>query len=266
MANLQLSAVRPPAVAGLFYPADPVELRAAVNAHLCEAEHLGIRPKALIVPHAGYVYSGAVAATAYRQIMDRTSDIHRVAVLGPSHRVPFTGLAVPATAAFRTPLGDVAIDTVAIDRLAALPRVQVLNQAHTHEHSLEVHLPFLQVILDDFTLVPLVVGNVSSADVAAVLNAVWDDEETLVVVSSDLSHYHSYDSARRIDAETLGAIKRLDSGFIGPERACGCHPINGLLRLVAEKKLGVRVLDSCNSGDTAGDRSTVVGYAACAVF
>ena len=159
-----------------------------------------------------------------------------------------------------------AIDTDTVDRLAALPPVQVLNAAHTREHSLEVHLPFLQVILDDFTLVPLVVGDVSSADVAAVLNAVWDDEETFVVVSSDLSHYHSYDSARRIDAETLGAIERLDAGFIGPERACGCHPINGLLHLAAEKELGVRVLNSCNSGDTAGDRSTVVGYAACAVF
>jgi len=180
--------------------------------------------------------------------------------------VPFTGLAFPTTAAFRTLLGDVAIDTDTVDRLAALPPVQVLNAAHTREHSLEVHLPFLQVILDDFTLVPLVVGDVSSADVAAVLNAVWDDEETFVVVSSDLSHYHSYDSARRIDAETLGAIERLDAGFIGPERACGCHPINGLLHLAAEKELGVRVLNSCNSGDTAGDRSTVVGYAACAVF
>ncbi|MEE8304773.1 MAG: AmmeMemoRadiSam system protein B, partial [Candidatus Tectomicrobia bacterium] len=213
MANLQLSAVRPPAVAGLFYPADPAELRAAVNAHLCEAQPLGIRPKALIVPHAGYAYSGAVAATAYRQIMDWTSDIHRVAVFGPSHRVHFTGLALPTTAVFRTPLGDVAIDTDTVDRLAALPQVQVLNQAHAREHSLEVQLPFLQVVLDDFTLVPLVVGDVSSADAAAVLNAVWDDEETFIVVSSDLSHYHTYDSARRIDAETLGAIERLDSGF-----------------------------------------------------
>ena len=205
---------RPPAVAGLFYPDDPAELRGEVQRLLAAAGGIGAQPrkspKALIAPHAGYVYSGPIAAQAYARLAGQCGHVRRVVLLGPAHRVALRGLAVPATGAFETPLGAVPIDRDAITLLADLPQVVIDERAHAAEHSLEVHLPFLQQLLGSFSLVPLVVGAASTEDVAAVLERLWGDDTTLIVASSDLSHYRSYDDASRVDRDTLGAMLRLE--------------------------------------------------------
>jgi AmmeMemoRadiSam system protein B len=199
--------VRAAAVAGSFYPAQPQALRAAVRGYLRDAGPPGdVEAKALIVPHAGYVYSGAVAGSGYARIGASRARVERVVLLGPAHRVPVRGLAAPAADRFETPLGGVDVDREALERVLALPQVAVSEQAHALEHSLEVHLPFLQEVLGDFVLVPLVVGDATAREVADVLDLLWGGDETLVVVSTDLSHYHDYDTARRIDAETTRAI------------------------------------------------------------
>lgn len=255
--------VRPPAVAGSFYPADAAELRADVERYLLENPALGPQPKALIAPHAGYIYSGPVAARAYNLLQGKHA-IRRVVLIGPSHRVPLRGLAAPSADAFRTPFGDVPLDRNALDTLSDLPQVVTADAPHAWEHSLEVHLPFLQHALGDFTLVPLAVGIASPGAIAEVLNRLWDGEETLIVASSDLSHYHPYDVARRLDEETCEAIlaRRTD---IGGDQACGCHPVNGLLEVARRRGLSVELLDLRNSGDTAGPKDRVVGYGAFAL-
>jgi AmmeMemoRadiSam system protein B len=222
-------------------------------------------PKALIAPHAGYVYSGPVAASAYARLAARRGAISRVVLLGPSHRVYLRGLAAPDVDAFATPLGEVPIDRAWLARALELPQVQVLYRAHELEHSLEVHLPFVQVALGAFSLVPLVTGDASPREVAEVLDALWGGDETLVVVSSDLSHYHGYEQARRQDAETAHAIEALRPDAIGEDDACGRVPIRGLLVAAEKRGLGVRRLDLRSSGDTAGPRDRVVGYGAFAV-
>ncbi len=254
--------VREPAVAGLFYPDDPETLRQSLAGHLTAARTAEIVPKALVAPHAGYVYSGPVAASAYVLLEPVCDRIRRVVLLGPSHRIPFRGIALSSAEAFRTPLGDVPVDKEAAAIVATMPGVQVLDEAHALEHSLEVHLPFLQAVLNDFTLLPLTVGEATPEEVSAVLEAVWGGDETLVVISSDLSHYHGYEEAERLDEEVTRAVLALDAGFIDPEHACGCRPLNGLLTLASRKGLTAEVLDQRNSGDTAGDRLRVVGYAA----
>jgi len=254
--------VRPPAVAGLFYPADPATLDAEVAAMLAtarQAHHDTVPPKALIVPHAGYVYSGPVAASAYARLEAARTRIRRVVLLGPVHRVPVRGLALPDVEAFDTPLGRVPLDAAAVAQLRALPQVVVSDAAHAAEHSLEVHLPFLQKVLDAFTLVPLAVGEATSAQVREVLDAVWGGEETLVVVSSDLSHYLPYDEARKIDAETAGMILTLRTD-VDHRHACGGTPVNGLMEAARARGLQVQLVDLRNSGDTAGTRDRVVGY------
>jgi len=258
-----MSTIRPPAVAGTFYAADPVELRLSIRRHLADAavpdadEPL---PRAVIAPHAGYVYSGPVAASAYARLAAWRGRLRRVVLLGPSHRVYLTGVAAPSVDAFATPLGDVPIDRAAVTRLATLPQVHVRDDAHRDEHSLEVHLPFLQEILGPFALVPLVVGEASPEAVAQVIECLWDEPGTLVVVSSDLSHYHDYATARRLDAATTRAIEALDPSPIGPDDACGCRPVAGLLLAARRRGLGCRVVDLRSSGDTAGPRDRVVGY------
>jgi len=254
---------RYPAVAGLFYPDDPVELRAVVRGFLAGAEPCGVRPRALIVPHAGYVYSGAVAATAFRALQSVAGSVARVVLLGPAHRVAFRGIATPGTDCFETPLGGISLDREAIARLEALGLASANAPAHRQEHSLEVQLPFLQEVLGSFSLVPLVVGDADAEAVADVLQELWDGR-TLVIVSSDLSHYHRYDEAKRIDASTTEAIERCASDLNG-EQACGCRPLNGLLLACRRRGLSVITLDLRNSGDTAGDRSRVVGYGAWAI-
>ncbi len=260
-----MSTIREPAVAGLFYEGDPARLRESVDAMLATAAG-GATPKAIIVPHAGHIYSGPIAASAYALLRDAADTIRRVVLLGPSHRVGFLGLADSGVEAFRTPLGDIPLDRQAIDAIEALPQVHHLDQAHQLEHSLEVQLPFLQRVLGEFSLVPLVVGDAAPDEVAEVLGRLWGGPETLIVISTDLSHYHHYDEARRLDGATAGAITALRPEAIGYDDACGRNPLNGLLRLARERGLRIEQLDLRNSGDTAGDKDRVVGYGAFALY
>lgn len=256
-----MTSIRQAAVAGQFYPATAKELAAAVERYLSQATPpSGPIPKAIIAPHAGYLYSGPVAASAYARIRAAAGHIRRVVLLGPCHRVAVRGLALSSAQAFATPLGNVRVDGEAAERLLKLPQVHVFDETHFQEHSLEVHLPFLQVILGDFALVPLVVGDATADEVAEVLDALWGGPETLIVVSSDLSHYLGYDAARRLDQETCHAIESLDPNAIGEEQACGRVPVRGLLHLARQRGLSVVTIDLRNSGDTAGPRDRVVGY------
>jgi AmmeMemoRadiSam system protein B len=252
--------VRRPAVAGLFYPDDASELGELVRDCLQSRPASGIVPKAIIAPHAGYEYSGPVAGSAYSLVEQGRGTIGRVVLAGPSHRVPFKGLALSSATHFSTALGEIPIDQNAVAQIRALPQVTVLDAAHAREHSLEVHLPFLQVALGDFTLVPLVVGEASAAEVAEVLEQLWGGPETLIVVSSDLSHHHDYASARRMDAATSAAIEALRGEDIGDDDACGCVPVAGLLLVAQRRGLSARTLDVRNSGDTGGPHDRVVGY------
>lgn len=253
--------IRPPAVAGMFYPDDPDELVAMVDGMLQQAKVPPIAPRALIAPHAGYIYSGPIAAHAYATLKDR--DIQRVILFGPAHRVPLYGLGLPDADAFATPLGTIPLDQTAMAQVASLPGVQINNAAHALEHSLEVHLPFLQRVLPEFTLVPFCVGASTIHDVAGVMDALWDDPKSMIIVSSDLSHYLPYETARQIDAATVDAILALHQP-IEHEQACGATPINGLLEHARRYHLKAKLLDYRNSGDTAGDKAQVVGYAAIA--
>ena len=260
-----MRAVRPAAVAGMFYPGTPTVLSAAVQTYLADAGSMQATrdplPKALIVPHAGYVYSGPVAAPAYRRIAAGRASVRRVVLLGPVHRVPIRGLALPAAQAFATPLGTVEVDAEAAALALDLPQVQVSDAAHALEHSLEVQLPFLQTVLDDFKIVPFAVGDATAEEVGEVIDRLWGGSETLIVVSSDLSHYHPYAAARQIDRGTATAILALDAS-IDHEQACGATPINGFALCARRHHLKPELLDLRNSGDTAGDKSRVVGYAA----
>ncbi len=260
-----INSIREPAVAGSFYPAQSEALRQMVRGFLVEARAKGPRPvlppKAIIAPHAGYIYSGPVAASAYAALGEGAG-IGRVVLLGPSHRVGFRGLATTGAEAYRTPLGDIPVDRRAVACLERLPEVILLDQAHLLEHSLEVHLPFLQELLGTFDLVPLVVGETGPAPVAAALQRVWGGPETLIVVSSDLSHYHDYATARVMDAATSEAIETLHPERLDEDSACGRNPIRGLLLAARRKGLRGVTLDVRNSGDTAGPRDRVVGYGA----
>ncbi|GAB49583.1 hypothetical protein MOPEL_130_01900 [Mobilicoccus pelagius NBRC 104925] len=263
--------MRTPAVAGLFYDDDPDDLRASVDGLLDDArrrvppapEEDPATVRALLAPHAGYVYSGPTAAAGYLRVEACRDRISRVVLLGPVHRVPVRGLAHPEAAAFATPWGEVPVEPLSPELRASFPQLLDSRLAHAQEHSLEVHVPFLQRVLGEFTLLPLAVGGVGSKAVADVLDAVTsgaDDEATMVVVSSDLSHYLPYDDARRVDAGTLAQIEALDARIL-PEQACGAAPLDGALTWARRHGLRPRIVEACNSGDTAGDRRRVVGYA-----
>lgn len=258
-----MTTIRQPAVAGMFYPGDTKELHAMVQDLLGEIPPMNEPPpKAIIAPHAGYIYSGPIAASAYARLRRVRGKIERVVMLGPSHRVGFPGLATSSAETFRTPLGDIPVDTEAVAQLTALPQVRTLDQAHQLEHSLEVHLPFLQESLEHFKLVPLVVGDATADEVAEVLEQVWGGDETLIVISSDLSHYHDYATAVRMDRKTSEAIEKLKHEELQYDDACGRIPITGLLKLAQRKHLTVETIDLRNSGDTAGPKDQVVGYGA----
>ncbi|HBE93433.1 MAG TPA: AmmeMemoRadiSam system protein B [Gammaproteobacteria bacterium] len=255
--------VRNPAVAGMFYPDDPDQLSGDVEAMLAQADADIAPPKALIVPHAGYIYSGPVAATAYATLKRARSLIKTVVLLGPSHRVYFKGLAAPAADEFAMPMGSVPIDQGCIDQLLeACPFVQRNSAAHAQEHSLEVHLPFLQAQLDEFSLVPLVVGDATAEQVEQALDFLWGDAGTLIVISSDLSHYHDYATARQLDADTADAIEHLEPERLSGDKACGYLPVSGLLLSASCRNIHPQRVDLRNSGDTAGPRDQVVGYGA----
>jgi AmmeMemoRadiSam system protein B len=257
---------RPAAVAGMFYPDSPERLSRELAAMLANAaSEPEDCPKALIVPHAGYVYSGPIAASAFALLTRHKDAIRRVVLLGPTHRVAVRGLALPDCDAFATPLGKVPVDPAAVEAIRDLPQVVVSAPAHRLEHSLEVEIPFLQAVLGEFSLLPLAVGEASAHAVAEVLDRLWGGSETLIVVSSDLSHYLAYEDARQIDAGTARQIGNFDP-VIEHRQACGATPVNGLLLAARMRGLRVRQLDLRNSGDTAGDRQRVVGYAAFAFF
>lgn len=254
--------IRIPAVAGMFYPGTASVLAGMVRQLLADAKPSpALHPKAVIVPHAGYVYSGPVAASVYALLKPLAGIVRRVVLLGPTHRIPVRGLALPTADAFATPLGAIPIDREAAAAIADLPQVVRSDPPHVPEHSLEVQLPFLQAVLGTFTLVPLAVGDASGADVAEVLDRLWGGDETLIVVSSDLSHYLPYALARQVDGDTAERILALQVP-IDHEQACGATPVNGLLQVARKRHLQAHLVDLRNSGDTAGDRSRVVGYGA----
>ena len=255
--------VRRPAVAGSFYPAQPDRLRRQVVDLLADAgTALKITPKALIAPHAGYIYSGSTAAAAFATLPGSAQIFARIVLIGPAHYVAIRGVAIPTADAFETPLGRVPVDRTTLSKITDLPFVSRNDAAHAPEHALEVELPFLQTVLPSFTLLPLVVGDATAHEVAHVLARLWSGPETLLVISSDLSHYHAYETARGLDAATAGAIENGDWAGFGPGQACGYLPIAGLLIEANRHKLKARRLSLCNSGDTAGSRHQVVGYGA----
>jgi AmmeMemoRadiSam system protein B/AmmeMemoRadiSam system protein A len=267
-AGIAGATLRPAAVAGMFYPGNAPQLAAEVSELLDGVENFEPRlgfPKALIVPHAGYIYSGAVAARAYDELAAARGVVKRVVLLGPSHYVAGRGLAIPLVDYFETPLGHLRIDREALRSLADLKQVVKSDPAHAQEHSLEVQLPFLQKMLGEFSLVPLSVGAATNAEVAQVLERLWGGPETLIVISTDLSHYHAYDEAKRIDGATLARIQGLATDLTHDE-ACGATALNGFLGLCRDRKLLPLLLSACNSGDTAGGKARVVGYSSFAVF
>ncbi len=254
---------RKPAVAGLFYSAENKQLVKDVQVLLARAKHQTCLPKALIVPHAGYVYSGSVAAAAYATLNSIAGRIRRVVLLGPAHRFAFSGVALPDADAFTTPLGEIKLDVGWIRKNQHLSGLLVSRAAHEFEHALEVQLPFLQCVLNDFVLLPLVVGMTTVETVAEILENAWGGEETLIVVSSDLSHYLPYEVAQQVDQQTIRGILQLQL-LADRDQACGSMPINGLIMAARKHHLTPQLLDSCNSGDTAGERTQVVGYASIA--
>ena len=263
-----MPAIRPAAVAGSFYPAAAAELHKEIGELLGGAETATVAPvpKALIAPHAGYIYSGPIAAAGYSRLAPARERITRVVLLGPSHFVGFHGMAAGSADGWQTPLGTVPIDRRVVERLIEARLIGVLDAAHAREHSLEVQLPFLQVVLSEFALVPIVAGDASPEAVAALLDAVWAGPETLIVVSTDLSHYLNYRSCQETDRQTADAIERLDPRALGPESACGRVPVCGLLSAARHRGMSIVRLDLRNSGDTAGPCGGVVGYGSWALF
>ena len=253
---------RQAAVAGTFYSENPHELEKDVLQLLAAADKNKLNSKAMIVPHAGFIYSGPIAANAYASLEPRRHTITRIVLLGPSHRVHLKGLAISSAKSFITPLGSINLDRDSIDLISSLPQVHEQDDAHLMEHSLEVQLPFLQLTLDYFELVPIVVGDASASDVADVLELLWGEEETLIIISSDLSHFHDYKTAQRLDSQTNKAIESLSYENLTYEDACGRNPVRGLLEIARRKNMHVENIGLKNSGDTAGSKDQVVGYGA----
>jgi len=222
-------------------------------------------PKAIVAPHAGYIYSGATAASVYNLLKPASRTITRVVLLGPAHRVRLAGMALPASSKFVTPFGEIAIETEMQNKVIKLSKVSVSEDAHAFEHSLEVHLPFLQAVLENFKLLPVVVGDASADEVATLVDSVWGQDETVIVISTDLSHFRSYESATKFDKSTCEAILNWDTNLNG-EQACGCFPLNGMLKTAAKRQMRINLIDYRNSGDTAGSHDRVVGYGAFALY
>lgn len=258
--------VRQPAVSGTFYPDDPDQLRSLVREFIRTDPTDSKSPKAIIAPHAGYVYSGRVAGIAYAQLTNDKDIIRRVVLIGPSHRKSFSGIALTSADQFESPLGTIAIDKKTNLLLSELPFAQIDDSAHENEHCLEVHLPFIQEALTNTTLVPIVVGQATTEEIMELIKAVWDPPETIVVISSDLSHYLSYDDAKQFDDETSEILERLEWTKLTHERACGASPICGLLHFAEINGLTAKTLALQNSGDTAGPKDNVVGYGAYAIY
>lgn len=261
-----MHSVRQAAVAGSFYPADKNQLDKNIEYYLenCHQPEIG-EAKAFIVPHAGIRFSGMIAASVYASIAKSTLTFKQVVLLGPSHHVWFKGMAIPSVDSFVSPLGEIPLQKATLNELLQFPEIQVADEAHQQEHCLEVQLPFLQKVLHDFSLIPIVVGETNYENVAQIIDYLWTLENTLFLISSDLSHFHDYETANQIDQETTLKIIAKDYQSIAPQMACGCIPIQGMLSVAQSKMLSVFCIGQCNSGDTAGDKSRVVGYAAYAI-
>jgi len=257
-----MSQTRKAAVSGLFYPDDPATLKMMIEDLLGTVKPLPNKFRAIITPHAGYIYSGETAAHAYKPIESLKNQIKRIILFGPAHRVPFSGIAASSADFFETPLGSIPLDTCAINKLHERSLIQLLDSAHEQEHSLEVQLPFLQTVLNDFTLVPLVVGDTQASKVTEIIDYFWHDTSTFFLISSDLSHFHDYQLANTIDRQTANAIMAMKPNKIDYDHACGRTPVNGLLNFARTHHLKPTLLDLRNSGDTAGDHQRVVGYGA----
>ena len=260
-----MNQIRPSAVAGLFYPASKHQLQDEVQAYLKQAQQIDSpqRPiRAIIAPHAGYQYSGPIAASVYRMVAERCANVTHVILLGPAHRVAFRGIAAPSVDQFMTPLGPIDLDRENIKSLEKFSFVHVSDLPHQEEHSLEVHLPFLQTVLSNFQLTPLVVGDCRPDQVHQVLDTFWNQTDNLIVISSDLSHFHDYTTAQRMDQATSHAIETLAYDKLDYDHACGRTPVQGVLLLAKEHGLTVQTVDLRNSGDTAGTKDRVVGYGA----
>ena len=251
--------IRQPAVAGAFYPDSAHALHSLIIEMLDDAQARDLSPKVLVVPHASYIYSGPIAASAYRLLKNMKNTIRRVVLLGPAHHTPLESMALPDCDAFSTPLGDIPLDTQTMNHLLTFSQIEKSNIPHVMEHSLEVQCPFLQTCLTDFKLIPIVVGDATSLSVAEVLDYLWGEEETLFIISSDLSHYHNYEEASYRDNLTVKAIEQLSSNLTGGQ-ACGCHLLNGMMKVAQRRGMEVITLDVRNSGDTVGDKNRVVGY------
>jgi AmmeMemoRadiSam system protein B len=257
---------RPAAVADMFYTGNGGQLAAQVSDFMEVEQDNRLKPKALIVPHAGFIYSGATAGHGYALVKKLAGVVKKIVLIGPCHRVWVKGLAIPGCQYFETPLGKVEIDSNSLAALAKFPQVVISNEAHQQEHSIEVQLPFLQSIFPQFQLIPMVIGEITSEALAEVLEFLWGGEETLIVISSDLSHFLDYDAAIAIDAKTSHAIENFDSDSISPEMACGSAGIKALLQVAKTKNLQVKTIQQCNSGDTAGSKDRVVGYGTYAIY
>ena len=254
--------IRQPAVAGTFYPDDSVELETVIKNFIANNQKTGPVPKAIIAPHAGYIYSAPVAASVYSIFQNASNDIRKIVIFGPAHRLPFDGLAIPSVEQFATPLGTIALDTMSLKTLEDNQLAIVLDKAHEYEHCLEVQLPFLQTLFDSFTLTPVLVGHCDASRVEQALELLWGDQQTLIIISSDLSHYHSYEDAKVLDQRATLAIEQLDSDTLDANLACGSIAINGLLKVAKKHRLKAETIDVRNSGDTAGPQEQVVGYGA----
>jgi AmmeMemoRadiSam system protein B len=255
--------IRRPAVSGMFYPNSPDELRNLIREFIAGVKiKIDRSPKALIAPHAGYQYSGPVAASAFASLKAQADSIKNIIIIGPSHRMPFDGIAAPECDGFETPLGVVPVNQSLIQKALRLPCVKASDLAHSDEHCLEVELPFLQEILPQFTIAPFTVGDASDQDVADLLELLWDGDDTRIVVSSDLSHYLNYSSAKQIDEITANSILNLDHESIDYDQACGCIPVRGLIIAAKKHNLKAELIDLRNSGDTSGNKGKVVGYGA----
>ena len=260
--------IRPAAVSGMFYPDDPTELTDQISAFLNEASYdLLAIPKVLIVPHAGMVYSGSIAASAYRSLLQYRHVIRKVILLGPAHRTYIKGLGLPTVDQFQTSLGEINLDTKTIKNLVKkFPQVRFSDEAHADEHSLEVQMPFLQEVLGSFRLIPFVVGEASQKEVADVIHHLWGGEECLIVISTDLSHFHAYDRAVELDRITAEQIELFRGDKLWDHAACGRIPLSGLLQVAKEKWMSIQRFDLRNSGDTSGRKDQVVGYGAWGLF
>lgn len=253
--------VREPAVAGIFYPGERFVLQKTVQELLDQAPQFRPTPKAIVVPHAGFIYSGSIAASAYASLINEKDSIKKIVILGPAHTLFFKGIAYDSAEQFASPLGTIDQDQELLAKITDLPFVYRLPEAHKKEHSLEVQFPFCQVLFSKFTVLPLIVGETHPEQVAQLIERIWGNDDTLLIISSDLSHYLPYEIAQRLDHKTCFAIDTLNEESLAHEGACGYYPLRGFLHFARQKQLLGRLLDLRNSGDTAGEKDKVVGYA-----